>query len=345
MNNLCALKIVEKITILGNFSDGHVGRHLATAAQFFDVDASCVDSQAMYGKGLIQKLSWHFFDRKPLHISRVLKSLKRTLSGRSCHNLLVVGLVPLPAQYIEDCRDTGVRCGIFLTDDPFNPKHRSKSIVRALPAYDVVFTPRNSIVPNLVSIGVKRTQWLPFGFDPAIHVARIDDITSEAPADVMFVGGADADRVPFAVALVEAGFTLALYGGYWETIGLLQPYARGILSASETRCAARSAKMQVVLVRRANRDGHVMRSYEAAASRSCLIVEDTDEHRNLFGEDGDCVAYFTSPQDLVSRVQALACDEGARSAMADRAFAKIVSGSAATYADRLRTVQAVLNEH
>lgn len=335
---------MKEIVILANFLDGHVGRHLETAAQSIGVTASCVDSRTMYGSGLVQKFSWHFFARKPLHISRVLVSLASEFSDGFRQHLLVVGLVPLPSYNIEDYRKKGVRSGIFLTDDPFNPAHRSSRMVGTLPAYDVVFTPRRSIIPQLAGIGVKRIEWLPFAIDPATHVARIDDETTEAAVDVMFVGGADPDRVPFAVALVEAGFSLALYGGYWSKFPLLRPHARGIRSASDIRCAARSARMQVVLVRRANRDGHVMRSYEAAASRSCLIVEDTREHRDLFGVDGDCVAYFTSPEDLVRRVQVLASNEAARTAMADRAFAKIVSEGSSTYANRLRTVQAVLDD-
>ena len=57
--------------------------------------------------------------------------------------------------------------------------------------------------------------------------------------------------------------------------------------------------ISVCLVRRANRDGHVMRTFEAPAMGACLAMEDTEEHRAIFGEDGDNVVYFSDPKSLV----------------------------------------------
>ena len=63
--------------------------------------------------------------------------------------------------------------------------------------------------------------------------------------------------------------------------------------------------MNLCLVRRANRDGQVMRSYEAAAIGSCMLVEDTPEHRELFGPDGEAVVYFETIDDMLRRLQLL----------------------------------------
>jgi hypothetical protein len=45
-------------------------------------------------------------------------------------------------------------------------------------------------------------------------------------------------------------------------------------------------------VRRASRDGHIMRSFEIAAVGGCMLAQDIDEHREIFGSEGEAVVYF-----------------------------------------------------
>jgi hypothetical protein len=74
----------------------------------------------------------------------------------------------------------------------------------------------------------------------------------------------------------------------------------------------RSAKVNLVLVHRANRDGHVMRSFEAAALGGCLAVEHTDEHQEIFESDGETVRFFRSPQEAAAVCGALLRDRSER---------------------------------
>lgn len=334
---------MERLVLFGNLSQGHVGRHFQTAARAIGIDAHCVDSTVMYGNGFLQRLSWHFLSRKPLHLSRAIDELSAAFDGARGGYLLVSGVSPLPVNFINWLRRKGVRCGIFLTDDPFNSVHYSKRFISSIPAYNVIFTPRLSNISDLYNVDAARVEFLPFAYDPDSHLARVEDISLDPPADVMFVGGADADRVPYVRAIVEAGFTVALYGGYWNRDKRLRSYSRGVRTAHDIRIAAKSSKVQVILVRRANRDGHVMRTYEAAASRSCLVVEDSPDHRELFGAEGDAVTYFTSPQDLVNKIRSLVKENVFRSLLANRAFEAVVRKNASTYADRLQTVLKLLD--
>ncbi len=335
---------MNKIVIIGNFSDGHIGSHFLEAARSEKIEIFCIDSHVMYGRSLLQKLIWHLFDRKPMYLSRFLNEVELAVSDVSVRQLLVVGLIPLPSVFVARMRQLGIRCGIYLTDDPFNRIHRSQRFLSSIPAYDVIFSPRRSILQDLRFIGSKRIELLPFAYDPLTHAWKTDDKTEEPAADVMFVGGADIDRIPYATALMDAGFSLALYGGYWERNLRLQSFARGLRSSADIRCAARSAKIQVILVRRANRDGHVMRTFEAAMSKSCLLVEDTGEHREIFGDDGDCVIYFSSPQDLVDRTRTLIADDNRREILANRVFERVANSNDSTYASRLRFVREILDE-
>ena len=116
------------------------------------------------------------------------------------------------------------------------------------------------------------------------------------------MGGADDDRIPLAGTLARAGFRLALYGGYWDRVAELKHFARGFVYGRELRLAARLAGCQVCMVRRANRDGHAMRSLEFPAMGACLVSEDTREHRELFGADGEGTLYWSDEDELVTAV-------------------------------------------
>jgi len=96
-------------------------------------------------------------------------------------------------------------------------------------------------------------------------------------------------------------------------------------------------------VRRSNRDGHCMRTFELPAMRTCMVVEDTEEHREIFGPDGECVTYFQSPEELLAAVRRLLADDEARTRLAD-ACHKRICGGRNTYRDRLVQMLRYLKE-
>jgi spore maturation protein CgeB len=179
--------------------------------------------------------------------------------------------------------------------------------------------------------------YLPFAYAPDVHFPQppaSDADRRRFDADVMFAGGADPDRVRLLGSLIRAGLRVALYGGYWDRFPETRDYARGMLAAAELRMATAAAKVCVCLVRRANRDGHSMRSYEIPAMRGCVLAEDTDDHRALFGSDGAAAVLFSDVDDAVDRVRRLASDANRCAALAEAAHRRITSGGE-TYADRL----------
>ncbi len=136
--------------------------------------------------------------------------------------------------------------------------------------------------------------FLPFGFDPELFFPDPPAATevSRYAADVFFAGGADNERRPFLAALVANGFDVALYGDYWERFAETRPVTRGHGSPKELRHAIAASKVCLGLVRRANRDGHAMRSIEVPAAGGCFLVERTGEHEEIFGPDDEAVTYF-----------------------------------------------------
>jgi hypothetical protein len=211
----------------------------------------------------------------------------------------------------------------------------------ALPLYDHVFTPRRANVPELEALHGPRIHYLPFAYAPEIHFPP-EALSAEEQihwsSDVLFIGGADEERAAIMRALIQSGFQLSLWGGYWDRMSGFESVARGHAGPAEFRRLVAHAGVNLCLVRRANRDGHSMRSFELAAVGGCLAVEDTAEHRDLFGPDGECVRYFTSASDLGNVLKTLLADRLECRRLASAVRSRIINGGQHTYAARLKTI-------
>jgi spore maturation protein CgeB len=252
--------------------------------------------------------------------------------------MLATGLAPIEANALEALGALGIQRVMYLTDDPWNLSHRAEWFMEALPLYDLVFSPRRANLSDLERLGCRVVRYLPFAYAPEVHYPDPPATPDEARAfssDIVFAGGADADRVPYIQALLGAGFKVALYGGYWERFQATRPHSRGHTDPASLRKAIGGAKVALCLVRRANRDGLAMRTFEVPAIGACMLVEDTEEHREIFGPPDRAVAYFRSLDELVQRMSQLLDDPAERGRLASEAHRLIVDGGH-TYRDRLR---------
>jgi len=325
------------IVIVGHFDEGHVGRHLAAGGAGLGLAVErCDTRQAFSGSRWLRRMSWHLLGRRPPALRRFSEGVLRTCASARPAVLVATGLAPLTGAALRRLRHTGTVAVNYLTDDPWNPAHRGAWFLDALREYDHVFSTRRRNLAELARAGCRRVSYLPFAYAPEIHFpdgageAREDD-------DVVFVGGGDADRVPYIAALARQGMRVAVYGGYWERFRDVAHLARGFADARTARRAIAGARISLCLVRRANRDGHVMRTFEVPAMGGCMLLEDTDEHRELFGEDGAAVVYFRTIGEMVERARWLLAHEDDRRRLAARARQLVVDG-AHTYRDRLLTM-------
>jgi hypothetical protein len=252
--------------------------------------------------------------------------------------LITTGINPLAAWALSKISEMGIRRLNFLTDDPWNPAHRADWFFQALPLYDHIFSPRRSNLPDLQQLGCRQVSWLPFAYAPELHYPEKTLSENDAPpyaADVIFAGGADADRVSYFAKLLEAGFDVALYGGYWDRFSSTRAAWRGHADPPTLRKVIGAAKVALCLVRRDNRDGHAMRTFEVPAIGACMLVEDTAEHREIFGADEQAVVFFSTARQMVEKMHWLLNNQAERQRFAQRAHNIIVQGKN-TYADRLR---------
>lgn len=332
-----------ELLIIGVDQTGHIGRYLVSAAKQLDLKFRILDSSDANARSRIgRSISWHVLGKKPARLRQFGRQVLDLCARERPRIVLTTGHAPLNRSHIEGLRDLGIRILNYSTDDPWNPALRAPWFLKAIPLYDAVFTTRRANIKEFQDCGVSSVHYLPFGYDPDIHRPWPDESPTVAPTDVLFVGGCDADRFPLIGALIDAGLDVALFGGYWDRHLKTRPYSRGMADQNTIRSASATARISLCLVRRANRDSHVMRSYEAAAIGGCMLVEDTVDHRELFGPDNHAVCYFKTTVEMVQQAKILVADAKMRNRLSLE-LTKIFAPGGQTYVDRLSEILRLSN--
>lgn len=337
----------ERLLLVGNPEGIHVGAHFQEGAQALGVPVRLCDlRQAFAAPRWLVRLNWRLRERRPARLRIFSESLVQACRDYRPAWLLSTGLAPIDHKALTAIRDLGVMRLNFLTDDPWNPAHRAAWFLRALPHYDHVFSPRQSNLDMLHAHGCREVSYLPFAYAPSQHYGECAQPEEETllASDVIFVGGADRDRLPLVAALIAAGLRVALYGGYWNRYPETREHHRGHADPQTIRKATGAARIALCLVRRANRDGHVMRSFEIPAIGACMLVEDTEEHRDIFGPDGEAVVYFRSIPEMIDKSRWLLDRPAERQRLAAAAHARIIAGHN-TYKDRLAAMLGLHTNH
>lgn len=340
-------QLTNRLLIVGNRSGSNIGGCFERAAIELGIPVSVVEaSLGTAAPRLVQFFAWRVLGKRPIFLNRFSRQLLEICERWRPECLAAIGTAPINAQTLSKLGALGILTVNYATDDPWNPAHRATWFLRALPQYNIVFSPRRANLRDLKNLGAPQVVYLPFGYDPDLHhpVVAFRRGWNIVASDVIFAGGADADRVPYIAALVQTGIKIALYGDYWERFAQTRAYTHGHVDP-ETLCQATgAAKISLCLVRRANRDGHVMRSFEAPAMGACMLVEDTLEHREFFGQEGQAVVYFKTIDQMLDQTRWLLDHPEERARLAATAHARIVNGHH-TYRDRLETILASSSTH
>ena len=238
-------------------------------------------------------------------------------------------------------RSLGCRTANFSTDDPWNRSRRNKWFLKSLPEYNVIFTPRIHTAVDFHSLGCADVIRTMFAYSPEVHIKKKSNMFKEIACDVAIIGGADRDRVPFARALVQAGYRVGLWGNYWNRNLGLGRYAHGVVPIEKVVSIVSTVPVNVCLVRRANRDSHCMRSFEIPVAPGSMVIERTDDHEELFESQFYESIAFSSPKELVSAVGWMRKNKVRREAIKEEFSRRLLSGEH-TYRDRLQQMMQCL---
>lgn len=330
----------RRVTVVGNRGGTNVGGSFERAARIAGLDFQVIEPrQAMDAPAWVRRFNWYFRGKRPTWLHQFSSRAVESCLKHESEAVVVTGIAGLSADALKRLSKAGVRVANYLTDDPWNPAHRAPWFLNALPEYYAVFSPRQANLGDLAALGCSKVSYLPFAFDPALHFSEepSDNERENFSTDVLFIGGADEDRVPVCVAIAASGLSLAIYGDYWDRSELARPFWRGYANPSTLRKATSAARVCLCLARKANRDGHTMRSYEVPAMRGVILAEATDDHKDMFGEEG--ALYFRDTPEMIEKARWLVAREAGARRMAERAHGRITSG-ANTYRDRLETILA-----
>jgi spore maturation protein CgeB len=324
----------HRLLILGNEGNTNVGESFRRSATVMNVPCQLVPLHLGFGGSkLWRSFTWRFRDRRPSTYHRLLKEFIRVVSEFRPTVCVVTGVAWLTDQLFDPLHNLGIPIANFLTDDPFNRNLGSNQFFRTLQRYSVIFTPRLANQIDLLQAGAQEVVYLPFGYDP-VHVQPGGESLVRRTDSILYIGGGDADRFKLATGLLDHGLPLEVIGDYWQKLNHPLLTNLGWHPAPALAASTRAAAVNLILVRRANRDGHVMRSFEAAACGGCLLAEDTTEHRQIYG---DTVAYFRNTTEIVEQAKVLLNNPERRKAMAEACRQRIVTGGN-TYTDRLKSI-------
>lgn len=329
---------MTKLLLIAQFSPTDVGTHLLEAAKALGLDPDDVDFRGAFGsRVLYRRVARKLIGDWPRHAIRFNRELQARLKSGGVDCLLSTGKAPVLASTIRLANAQGVRTVNYTTDDPWNRSVGTWWYRRALGEYGVIATPRSATIPQLQARFGGRVLSVPFAYSPCAHFPSGVIDGRRDLGDVLFVGYGDRDRIPFFDALHRARIRPLLYGGGWDRSRTLRRYHRGRAGLEEQRRLYSEVPVSVCLVRRANRDEHVMRTFEAAAMGACLVMEDTHEHRSVFGPDGEAVLYFNSVESMVQACVRLLDNAPLRDRLRLEAARRVREGSH-SYADRLSTM-------
>lgn len=289
---------------------------------------------------LAHKLVYRVVGRPPTYWALNRRVVETARSFQPQVVLFAKGAFIAPKTLIQIKRETGACLVNYATDDPFNLVTSTRDLRSGIPLYDLYVCTKRAIMDDVRRSGCANVVYVPFGYEPLLHFPQKPTKTEERKrfsSDLVFVGGADVDRVPLLrhVAKMPA-LQLRLYGGYWNRDPLLGRHYGGIAVGSDYRLALSGAKIALGLVRRANRDGHSMRTFEIPACGAFMLAERTDEHLELFEEDKEAV-YFDSNEELEDKITYYLKHEPERRQIAEAGFRRVTGGTH-TYGDRAKQI-------
>jgi spore maturation protein CgeB len=327
----------RRVTIVGNRGGTNIGGSFERAALAADLDVQVIEPKAaMEAQPWLRRFNWYLRGRRPTWLNRFSSQAVESCARHNSEVVVVTGISGLNADALGQLNKAGVKVANYLTDDPWNRWHRAPWFLQALPEYFAVFSPRRANLRDLEEAGCRRASYLPFAYDPELHFPEMlsNDEGAALAADVLFVGGADKDRIPVCSAIAESGLSLAIYGDYWERSGITKSFWRGRADPATLRKATCAARLCLCVTRKNNRDGHTMRSYEIPAIGGVVLAERTDDHQQLFG---DCALYFSDIPEMIANAKWLVAHQLEVRQMAVLAHKRVTTGFN-TSRDRLKTI-------
>ena len=255
---------------------------------------------------------------------RVRRFIRRAIEGQTFDIAYVDNGELMSAAAIRMLRAYAGRVINYSPDNPYRGRdgNRWRLFLKAVPEYDVLFTPRLSSVDDALARGARRAVRIFQAADDMFKdPARLPDAAARTPfrSQVSFVGTWMPERGAMLARLLDLGVPLRIFGPRWdrapEYARLAPPTTGGSLPSLDYNAAVAAADISIALLSRGNWDRHTTRSLEIPTLGSLLCGERTEDHQMLYDEGREAV-FWSSIEECAAQCQALLADPQRRANIA-----------------------------
>ena len=192
------------LAIAGAFEGTHVGASLERAAVRRQIAVTRFDTQdAMRTNRVPRAVLWRFGGHRPARLHAFSAELVSRCVRVRPALLIATGAAPLTRTALRRLRGLGVACFNYSTDDPWNKAMRrpgTRGLCRNPTPYSQLGRPISNVSR---SIGCADVHYLPFAYDDELFSSPGEPHIPPSH-DILFVGGADKDRIAFITRLLES---------------------------------------------------------------------------------------------------------------------------------------------
>ncbi len=240
----------------------------------------------------------------------------------------------------------GVKIVLVWQDTMLNLTDRA---ILCMHVVDLVACYSKATVPLLERLGAHRVAWVPFAVDGELFpedVAVTSQDRARYQCDVSFIGNHRPEREREVLQLLDAGFTVQVWGvDTWQRAASrparLGEYFQGKpLFGPDMGKAMRCAKVSLNSIDPTNFPAANMRFFETFACFGTPLCSSCPEMEDVF--IGGETAMYYEPATLVSQVRALTENAELRASIRDAGAA--LARGAHTYEHRISTILAALLE-
>lgn len=203
----------------------------------------------------------------------------------------------------------------------------------SLGSYRAVFIFSKNLVPIFYQLGAKRVEWMPFAYDPLVHVQHSSKYL-DTPC--CYLGTWGPIQEYWLEPLVTLG--LKIYGGGWHHLSK-KSMLRSCWVENEgtgprmTNVIARS-KIVFNMVRAEAGCAHSMKTFEIPACGGFMLTNWTEEQEIFFQGGKDCV-FFNSKNDFLDKVNYYLANDDEREKIRINGIQKV---SQHTYENRVKMI-------
>lgn len=219
-------------------------------------------------------------------------------------------------------RETGALLFNWDMDHPFWPTNTSMDLLRSMPHLHCFGALAEHFIPSLLGLGCPRAEHMPMFFIPerfalpapltAAERARFD-------ADLLFVGRFSPERADMLRPLATRN--LALHGPDWDRdLAADDPLRRclrgGFLVGQDYAKALHCCRIAINVLVTQCKGANNLRTFEATGCGAFLLTEHSREQAEILFRDGEEIACYRNPEELVQLAQRFLDDESARARIA-----------------------------